>query len=69
MDYFSHENSTKLYVKFFFTSGSPTQESILGNDVVLENQSVLIKKLFINLSTSLTNNKVLWHIAVKETVS
>ena len=68
MDYFSHKNSTKLYVKLFFTSGSPTWESILGNDV-LEKQSVLIKKLFINLSTSLTNNKVLWHIAVKETVS
>lgn len=58
--YFSHKNFTKLYTELFFTSGSPTQEIILGRDVVLENQSALIKKkLFISLSTSLTNNKVL----------
>lgn len=46
--YFSHKNFTKLYTELFFTSGSPTQEIILGRDVVLENQSALIKKKIIH---------------------
>lgn len=57
VNYFSHNNSTKLHGEVGLHVLLSHSESILEKDV-LENQSALAKKnLFINRSTSLTNNK------------